>query len=139
MLALLDRTALDPNLNRVEAWKYGPVIPSVYYAFNHYKGQPITETAKELSIKDDEAHYVEPKAIDKKESEVCDFVWSKYREMTDSELVTLLHGKGTPWGKVYEKGKNNLIPDVLTYYYYKSLVHRLTIVAKEKRKQNEYA
>jgi uncharacterized phage-associated protein len=77
MLALLDRTALDPNLNRVEAWKYGPVIPSVYYAFNHYKGQPITETDKELSIKDDEAHYVEPEAIDKKESEVCDFVWSR--------------------------------------------------------------
>ena len=36
MLALFDRSALNPRFDRVEAWKYGPVIPSVYHSFKCY-------------------------------------------------------------------------------------------------------
>lgn len=43
MLALCNRSALNPRFDRVEAWKYGPVIPSVYHSFKSYGHNPITE------------------------------------------------------------------------------------------------
>ena len=42
MLAMLDRSVLNPRFDRVEAWKYGPVIPSVYHSFKGYGASPIT-------------------------------------------------------------------------------------------------
>ena len=36
-LALLRRGLLDRRFDKVEAWKYGPVIPSVYHSFKQYK------------------------------------------------------------------------------------------------------
>ena len=42
-LAMLDKPLIDPRFDPVEAWKYGPVIPSVYHSFKQYKASPITE------------------------------------------------------------------------------------------------
>ena len=36
MLALLDRSTDGTKRERVEAWQYGPVFPSVYYSFKNY-------------------------------------------------------------------------------------------------------
>ena len=32
-LALIDKSIINDRFDRVEAWKYGPVIPSVYHSF----------------------------------------------------------------------------------------------------------
>ena len=36
-LAINKESLLDNRFDKVEAWKYGPVIPSVYHSFKQYK------------------------------------------------------------------------------------------------------
>ena len=40
-LAIIDRSIIDPRFDKVEAWRYGPVIPSVYHSFKQYRDKPV--------------------------------------------------------------------------------------------------
>ena len=46
-LALYDKPLLD---DRVEAWKWGPVIPSLYHEFKQYGGGPIVGLATDVEF-----------------------------------------------------------------------------------------
>lgn len=129
MLAMLNKSFLDSRFDKVEAWKLGPVIPSVYHSFKQYKNGPIKDKAVVFKITENEVSFIYPELRDKETKIVCDYVWNRYNKYSDSELVTLLHKKGTPWDVVYEEGKNNLIPDSYTYIYYKKLLKSLEKLA----------
>ncbi len=129
-LAIIDRSIIDPRFDNVEAWRYGPVIPSVYHSFKQYRNSPITEkTVVMVSDDDYTVDFVEPKLEDESARKVCDFVWKRYGEYTDSQLVTLLHGRATPWAQFYHEGQNCTIPEMETKLFYKGLVERLLAVA----------
>ncbi len=124
MLALLDYSVLDSRFDVVEAWRLGPVVPSVYHSFMHFKNQPITSKS-EVFLWDDDAqdvHFATPVLEDPDARAVCDFVWNRYKGYSDSDLVTLLHKPGTPWSLVYKEGQNMPIPDLFTKSYYDLLV-----------------
>lgn len=129
-LAMLKRSLIDPRFDKVEAWKYGPVIPSVYHSFKSYKNAPVTDKTVTMEI-DNKGNitFVEPQLSNTEAKALCDYVWKRYNEYSDSDLVTLLHGKGTPWAFVYEEGKNNSIPEFLTQRYYTRLVNHLLSIA----------
>lgn len=128
-LALLGRSILNPRFDKVEAWKLGPVIPSVYHSFKMYGNGNITQ--KTILFKEDASGNVvveTPELQNEDTKVICKIVWAKYgMKFTDSELVTIMHGKGTPWGKVYEEGKNNPIPELYTEVYYKELIRRIKL------------
>lgn len=124
-LALLGRSIIDPRFDRVEAWKLGPVIPSVYYSFKMYGRSPIREKTTFIVSDGDSIRIEEPSLTDEAVRDLCQFVWEKYSPYSDSKLVTILHGIGTPWGRVYEEGMNREIPETLTRAYYTKLVNRL--------------
>lgn len=140
MLALLDRSVFNPRFDKVEAWKLGPVVPSVYHSFKMYGNSPILKLTGALQgarIVDGNmvADYIEPILKDKEAIRVCDYVWYRYgTQYNDSTLVSLLHRQGSPWATVYEEGKNNIIPDEFTKAYYKLLVD--TIIANRKKQEN---
>ena len=125
MLALLNRSALNPRFDRVEAWKYGPVIPSVYHSFKQYGNSSITNKTIVFDWEGEEPNVVTPELQDNDAKTVCEFVWNRYLNYSDNDLVTILHGAGTPWAYIYQEGKNLEIPDELTKVYYKGLVRRL--------------
>ena len=117
-LAVFDKKFIDPRFDKVEAWKYGPVIPSVYHSFKHYQNSTITEKA--VILTDD--GFKESILEDEQAKAMCQFVWKRYGlKYTDNELVTLLHKDGTPWKWIYKEGENVEIPDLLTFTYYKKL------------------
>lgn len=124
-LALLDKSILDPRFDKVEAWKLGPVIPSVYHSFKMYGKYPISKKTTFIVSKDDGISIEEPKLTDEDVKKICSLVWDKYSPHSDSQLVTILHGVGTPWGRVYEEGMNREIPETLTKAYYTKLINRL--------------
>lgn len=124
-LALLDESILDSRFDSVEAWKLGPVIPSVYHSFKIYGNSPIKKKTTILVESSGEIKSEEPILEDEKIKMICDFVWKKYGKYPDSTLVTILHGIGTPWGKVYKKNKNNTIPEEYTRLYYKYLISKI--------------
>ncbi|MDR2813783.1 MAG: DUF4065 domain-containing protein [Prevotellaceae bacterium] len=119
-LALLNRSALDPRFDVVEAWKNGPVIPSVYHSFKHNRNNPITEKSVVVEWIDDfKVEYETPELGDADIKEVAKAVFEKYIDLSDAEIIALLHRKGTPWALCYEEGKNNPIPDFYTKIFYK--------------------
>lgn len=123
-LALLDRVIIDKRFDVVEAWKYGPVIPSVYHSFKHNGNNIIRD---KVSIVKDELPNGEivletPDVKDNNIRKVLDFVWNRYREKHTSYLIDLLHQKNTPWAYCYRVGQNEKIPDEMTKVYYQSIV-----------------
>ena len=131
MLAMLGRSVLDPRFDTVEAWKYGPVVPSVYHSFKYFRNNPITDKTVLITCDDNGIpDFQEPRLTDVEAQKVCGYVWNRYKNYTDNELVTLLHRKGSPWETVYVEGRNVPIPDGYTRVYYRELIDRLLAIAR---------
>ena len=97
----------------VEAWRYGPVIPSIYFAVKHFKRAPITPTLFD-HVDDD---------ISKEAEQVISAVMKTYDKYSGLQLSTITHKKDSPWDiTVKEKGINEIIPNRLIEKHYKSVI-----------------
>ena len=92
----------------IEAWKYGPVIPSVYNKLNHYGKDQIYDTVGELS--DAEFTY-EQKML------LID-VARKLSRYSTCGLIERMHAQGGPWATVYREGENREISKTSMRSYY---------------------
>ncbi|MFD2968544.1 Panacea domain-containing protein [Sphingobacterium bambusae] len=82
-LGLTGKALIDEN---PEAWKYGPVIPSVYHSYKHFKNSPIRcEHDSEVTTGSE--------IIDK----FLDRIWKVYGKYTGTQLSAKTHMPGTPW------------------------------------------
>lgn len=73
------------------AWQFGPVVPSVYYEYCSYAGNPIRETYEDSSISlDDQATVIS--------------IVNNYIDVSASVLVSNTHISGSPWDIVYRNG-----------------------------------
>lgn len=123
-LALLNRGLLDPRFDKVEAWRYGPVIPSVYHSFKQNCKNPIKKhTVMMHQDKEGNVEFLEPTITDAEEQMVIKMVWDRYINYTGSQLVELTHRPGTPWGACYVPNENREIPDSFTKLFYSKLVN----------------
>lgn len=75
----------------VDAWKYGPVIDSLYHEFKKYGNQPITQLAQAPEIpRNDTSTY-----------ELLDEIWAKYGGYTAVQLSNWSHEPGSPWDQTW--------------------------------------
>lgn len=122
-LALSDNPLFEEN---VEAWKYGPVIPSLYHEFKHFQKNPITSRATELDFEN--FNIIVPK-LPKRDSEtrgILKKVWDVYKTVSGSSLISRTHADGTPWKECYKSGEENfIIPTEKIKVYYKQLIRNL--------------
>ena len=115
-LGLKDKPLLS---EAVQAWKYGPVVRSVYESFKKYKDGQIDS----LSLDIQTGTYPIPNDIPTKE--LLDKVWSVYKDYSGLELSTLTHEKDSPWDIVWNKegGRNKMSAiirnDLIANYYKK--------------------
>lgn len=123
-LALLGRGLLDPRFDKVEAWRFGPVVPSVYHSFKWHKAEDI-KTLTEVQRQSGGNEWITPTLEDEEAKMIVDMVWKRYFHYSGSDLVSLTHLKGTPWEVCYAEGKNKEIPDYITEFYYKRLVNEI--------------
>ncbi len=130
-LAVLDRSIIDPRFDKVEAWRFGTVIPSVYHSFKQYGKNDITDKTTMIVERDSDIQIITPQLEDKYAKAVCEMVWRNYGSKSGYELVNILHAEGTPWWSVYVKGCNNPIPEETTKRYY-ALLYKNTLAAKNK-------
>ncbi len=105
MLALAGRPLINEN---VKAWKFGPVINSVYDEFKNFGSKPITSLGTELVIDDgsinngcfsDSFSYIIPMIPknDEVASAVINAVWDTYGGMSALRLSDLTHQAGSAW------------------------------------------
>jgi len=104
---------------KIEAWQYGPVVPSIYHKFKNWGNSPI----KNVQIDNSENLIINEKDID-----FLDLVWHKFSRYSASHLVKLSHEKGGPWKKAIDRSKalvgfvvpNITINNLEIYVYFKS-------------------
>lgn len=111
----------EPLLNEgVEAWKFGPVVPSVYHEFKEYGNTAIKRLANVYVSR----NQVITPTIGKASKDLLDKVWEVYKKYDGLQLSTLTHQKDTPWDIIWNKNggrteKGILIPNDLIEEHYK--------------------
>jgi uncharacterized phage-associated protein len=82
----------------IEAWKHGPVIPSIYRSLDSYKNDEIKRLlgkySKEVFTSDQIKLLID--------------VAVKYGKYTTSTLIDMCHSPGSPWSKVYSENRRNI-------------------------------
>ena len=120
MLGLYGRRLIhDP----IEAWKYGPVIPSLYHAVKQYGGTYITEPVegRRENLKPDQERLI-------------DEVFGVYGDWSGPELSHLTHKAGSPWCRAIEKGgRGRRISDTDIKNYYGRRAHQANSCAPDAR------
>ena len=97
-----------------EAWRYGPVVPSVYHRYKSFRGDAITTEPVDRS---DE--------FDDEQRDVIEQVHEVYGDFTALQLSALTHKPGTPWDVTYrEYGAGVIIPNELIQDYYERLAEQ---------------
>ena len=99
--------------DEIQAWKYGPVIPTVYKHFQKYKNDPLPEVALNERIKQDEETQTFLQGI-----------WELFGKYSASELVEITHNQA-PWKEAYKEvgttGENAVISLESMMEYYKDI------------------
>lgn len=121
-LAILDRPIF--NSDSIEAWKNGPVIPSLYHEFKYFGGTPIRK--KSVIINFDKNFDTEiPELKDEDDKKIIDIVWNMYGHYSANDLATMTYRRGTPWDMTYISEVNRVISNDRIQKYYKILVTKM--------------
>lgn len=90
--------------DNIEAWRHGPVVPTIYDALRGYGSRPIVSKLVDL---DEDFEVVEAKgSFTKFESEIIDSVWNGYKDWSGPQLVNLTHEEHSPWHNAYYNNRN---------------------------------
>lgn len=95
-LALSDNPLIT---EQVEAWKFGPVINSVYRTFKKYGNRDIPSL--ELNSKESRDEYLS--FLNSDYLAIVDKVWELYKGYTGIQLSSMTHRENTPWDIVWNK------------------------------------
>lgn len=94
-LVFLNQKLFNEN---IEAWQYGPVIPSIYHEFKRFGKEPIDEMSISMNEMTGD---LSVNRINLKEgnniSKLLNLVWTYYRNYSAVELSDLTHQLGSPW------------------------------------------
>jgi uncharacterized phage-associated protein len=118
----------------VQAWRWGPVIPSLYHEFKIYGNSPITEraTVSEWDDKNSVVHVVAPRlpANDHEAAAIVDRIWEVYKSFSPIQLSNMTHESDTPWRQIVNENPKGVprglvIPnDVIRAYFLKMAASR---------------
>ena len=90
----------------IQAWRYGPVVGSLYRLFRSFGSNPITEHACVISQDGYVPAQLANEGLDgevARAKAVIERVWKEYGGFTASQLTTLTHSSNSPWSKVADK------------------------------------
>lgn len=111
----------------VEAWQYGPVFPSLYYALRRFKGGAVPHMAycntsfNGVEI-NERRRFLENVLITTRG--IINMVLDTYGNESASRLIDLTHKKGTPWSKYYKKNMHGItIPNEEIRNHYLEILH----------------
>ncbi|MEM8727465.1 MAG: type II toxin-antitoxin system antitoxin SocA domain-containing protein [Chlamydiota bacterium] len=126
-LAVYDEDILGDE--EIEAWKHGPVIPSVYHEFKRFGREPIDVRSVTLIAEEASGFEIGRQSIEKiKDKEkreriikILDVVWKGYKRYSAWGLSQKTHEEGSPWDQADKEGKKIIDKEVLKKYYGKIL------------------
>lgn len=92
----------------VEAWKYGPVIRTVYEKFSKYGRSNIQRLEGDMAYSGGRVLWEVPEVENIYISNFLDRIWEVYKGFNGLQLSEMTHKENTPWDIAYNKlgGKN---------------------------------
>lgn len=99
-----------------EAWRYGPVVPSIYHDLKEFGNSAVTRYARWSDWNEGSPEFREPKLTTASDEtlSILKQVWSVYKRFTARQLSALTHQPGTPWYVTWNDlgGKDRLGTDI---------------------------
>ena len=80
----------------IEAWKYGPVVPTVY---------DWLKTCGSFTISSFDIELEDASTIGESNRTILKAIWDNYNKYSASYLVRLTHRPGSPWSLVFNKNE----------------------------------
>lgn len=105
-LSLFDKKLFKEN---VEAWKYGPVVSTIYHQYKDHLNTSLVNPSGEYT------KITDPKAIS-----IIKGVWELFGRYSAGELVGITHNHA-PWKDTYREDENRIITSEVLRDYYKSI------------------
>jgi uncharacterized phage-associated protein len=113
MLALYQRPLIT---DRIEAWKYGPVIPQLYHDMKAYGAGSVSGRLPDT--------FSHSKPLDAQEKDLIRQVHNIYGRKNGVQLSALTHRDGTPWHITWRPDAMGVaISNDLIAEHYRRLVH----------------
>lgn len=105
--AVLDQRLFDED---IQAWRLGPVTPSLYHEFKRFKDTSITDYSLYM---DEEGQTTIPFIPqDHPVVPIMQKAWDVYKPFTAFALVNKTHEPDSPWAKHYNpEAEHQVIPD----------------------------
>jgi uncharacterized phage-associated protein len=103
-LVLNDRRPLFDD--KFQAWKYGPVIPSIYQEYKLFGSQPILDTELLRLFGSD---FPVSDVLDASAEKTVEITWNNTKDIDAGKLSNWTHLEGSPWFKYYQEGINDII------------------------------
>jgi len=107
----------NPLINEpIQAWKFGPVIPSLYHALKAYGNSPITGHVRneaETLFGEPERSFVDDGPNAKENEQVKELVkriWELYGSFSAVQLSNLTHDPKSPWSITADRDKKRAVP-----------------------------
>ncbi|VVO54577.1 hypothetical protein PS900_00476 [Pseudomonas fluorescens] len=109
----------EPLLDEpVEAWKYGPVVRSVYDVVRKYQSSPVEAVGGSQRWKS---------GFSEDEKDVMDDVADIYGDVDGIRLSAATHKPDTPWSRTWERnGQNSFISNDLIENFYSRILNQPT-------------
>lgn len=115
---------------RVEAWQWGPVIPSLYAAFREYGSDPIDDVPGDLYFDGTKLKVRKYPLVsddpqrDETARMIIRRVWEIYGKYSASTLSSMTHEPNSPWSKTSGKEiRGTDISDELIADYFRRLAN----------------
>ena len=126
---VLGMTGRPLIMDRIEAWKHGPIIPNLFHALAEYGRKPV------LRLYTDETPVASPEInrrrdelaemIGREDAHIINQVADAHSECGPLDLSGICHSEGSPWDQVVEKKyESKPIPNDVIMAYYKEKLER---------------
>lgn len=101
--------------DEIQAWQYGPVIPSLYHVIKRFSTNAVDPELIDL--------YSE-REVDHETAEFLRSIWNVYGKMNAIELSARTHETGTAWANTYTGAYHVIMSNEAIESHYKDLIHK---------------
>lgn len=116
----------------IEAWKHGPVIPSLYHEFKHFGGGHITDDAFWYDLDTGDCARPSIDKNDKMTRAILDKVWAAYKRFSGWALREKTHERGTPWDQTYDPNvRGKVIKDGVIKKHFHEKIREIVDAAEQ--------
>ena len=92
-----------PLLNEtITVWKYGPVVPSLYYDLKKFGARPIDRLTRTIDRQTGARYSLQIDPDDYVVRGLLERIWTVYGKLSGRQLSQMTHAPDSPWARVRE-------------------------------------